>query len=340
MPLMEVEIVGDLGTAARDGLAQRIADAAGVMLGIGSAGDLGPPARSSRPSTTRRTRSTPGHRAGLRECPAKRRNPEDEALEREVTVLTTAIAAACGRPMENVHVRYEAPAAGRQAFGGRLDLGPPGARLDPNQRILPFIVMRRSAGNRWIRFESARDDRRGRLVSRVSPLSRRSSSSSSSGGSTRPDFSPTKPRPAFDAALPVRQAGDGSPALVRAVRPRGRDRAAGNFDGLRRRRPTRHSSTTPAKRSGRHPSRRGVQRGDRSDPRPHPARRHLPGELHLPAARPARPPIRGRSSCAWSAADPPPFAAFIRDRGLGRRRAPRPSCSSTCDGGIASSRAR
>jgi phenylpyruvate tautomerase PptA (4-oxalocrotonate tautomerase family) len=119
MPLMEVEIVGDLGTAARDGLAQRIADAAGVILG------------SDPQETWVRLRflpieqyaengGTPVGVAPVFVSILRRRNPEDEALEREVTELTVSIAAACGRSAENVHVRYEAPAAGRQAFGGRL----------------------------------------------------------------------------------------------------------------------------------------------------------------------------------------------------------------------------
>jgi phenylpyruvate tautomerase PptA (4-oxalocrotonate tautomerase family) len=50
----------------------------------------------------------------------KARLPEPAALQVEVTALTQVIAAACGRPPENVHVLYQPAGAGRVAFGGRL----------------------------------------------------------------------------------------------------------------------------------------------------------------------------------------------------------------------------
>ena len=43
--------------------------------------------------------------------------PDREDLAAEITV---AVAAACERPRENVHVIFEAPASGRVAFGGKL----------------------------------------------------------------------------------------------------------------------------------------------------------------------------------------------------------------------------
>ena len=43
-----------------------------------------------------------------------------DALAAGVRRLTGAIAAACGRPEENVHLVYEPPAKGRIAFGGEL----------------------------------------------------------------------------------------------------------------------------------------------------------------------------------------------------------------------------
>ena len=119
MPVLEVEVVGDPGTAQQEGLARRIADAAGSVLG------------SDPQETWVRLRFLPieqyaengGAPADL--APVfvnvlRRRNPEEEALGREVEALTVAIAAACGRPAANVHVRYEVAGAGRQAFGGRL----------------------------------------------------------------------------------------------------------------------------------------------------------------------------------------------------------------------------
>jgi phenylpyruvate tautomerase PptA (4-oxalocrotonate tautomerase family) len=43
-----------------------------------------------------------------------------EARQQEVDRLTQAVAEACGRPVENVHVFYQPEGAGRVAFGGRL----------------------------------------------------------------------------------------------------------------------------------------------------------------------------------------------------------------------------
>lgn len=50
--------------------------------------------------------------------------PAGDALKAEITAITSAItsavAAASGRPRERVHLEYAAPGAGRIAFGGRL----------------------------------------------------------------------------------------------------------------------------------------------------------------------------------------------------------------------------
>jgi phenylpyruvate tautomerase PptA (4-oxalocrotonate tautomerase family) len=50
----------------------------------------------------------------------KARRPPPSEIEEEARRLTEALAEALGRPMENVHVIYEAGAAGRVAFGGQL----------------------------------------------------------------------------------------------------------------------------------------------------------------------------------------------------------------------------
>jgi phenylpyruvate tautomerase PptA (4-oxalocrotonate tautomerase family) len=51
--------------------------------------------------------------------------PAEPQLAEEVAALAREIAAACNRPVENVHVIYEPAAAGRVAFGGRLLRSPP-----------------------------------------------------------------------------------------------------------------------------------------------------------------------------------------------------------------------
>jgi hypothetical protein len=50
----------------------------------------------------------------------KARWVEPAARQEEVARLTRAVAAACGRPAENVHLFYQPEGAGRVAFGGRL----------------------------------------------------------------------------------------------------------------------------------------------------------------------------------------------------------------------------
>lgn len=48
------------------------------------------------------------------------RPPTGEALKAEIAVVTSAVAAASGRARERVHLAYDAPGAGRMAFGGQL----------------------------------------------------------------------------------------------------------------------------------------------------------------------------------------------------------------------------
>ena len=50
----------------------------------------------------------------------KRRVPDGAELAAEIGALTLAIADGVGRSVSRVHVGYEAPAAGRMAFGGTL----------------------------------------------------------------------------------------------------------------------------------------------------------------------------------------------------------------------------
>jgi phenylpyruvate tautomerase PptA (4-oxalocrotonate tautomerase family) len=46
--------------------------------------------------------------------------PTGDLRADQTTSVTNAVAAACSRPAENVHVIYEPPGAGRVAFGGNL----------------------------------------------------------------------------------------------------------------------------------------------------------------------------------------------------------------------------
>ncbi|RKY18286.1 MAG: hypothetical protein DRQ55_13730 [Planctomycetota bacterium] len=120
MPILEVEIVGEPEAARRAGLARRLADEAGAVLGSGPQG------------TWARVRVLPaqdyaenggGPGPGVRPVFVRlllARHPETKELAELVRRLTEAVARQVDRPVENVHVIVEPPAAGRVAFGGEL----------------------------------------------------------------------------------------------------------------------------------------------------------------------------------------------------------------------------
>ena len=116
MPILTVEIVGP----APRGVASRIADAAGEVFGAGPGTTW---VRLHRITSADYAENGGGPPRGVRPVFAsvlKRGVAGGPALEREAAALTAAIAKAVGRSVENVHVVYEPPAAGRLAFGGRL----------------------------------------------------------------------------------------------------------------------------------------------------------------------------------------------------------------------------
>jgi len=119
MPILNVELVGrPSGTSGS--LARRIADAAAKVLGS-------PPGR-----VWVRLRFLP--RSKYAECGGnlprevrpvfvnllKARLTPQKTIKKEAAAMAKAIAKACGRSADNVHIFYEPPAAGRAAFGGLL----------------------------------------------------------------------------------------------------------------------------------------------------------------------------------------------------------------------------
>lgn len=123
MPILDVEIVGDAALDGSAELAGAIADAAGEALGA-RAGGTWVKLRFVPPSHY--AESAGGPPAGVRPVFVRlilRAPPEGDALEQIVRSLTSAIAEACDRPAENVHLVFEPPAEGRVAFGGTLVTG-------------------------------------------------------------------------------------------------------------------------------------------------------------------------------------------------------------------------
>lgn len=128
MPILQVEIVGTLAPRMRRGLARRLADAAAEVLGT-------PPGRTwvrvrrlARADYAENGGPLPRGVRPVFVAVLQARPPRGRRLAQEVAALTAALARACGRPAEHVHLFYEAPAAGRAAFGGRLLTRPAGGR--------------------------------------------------------------------------------------------------------------------------------------------------------------------------------------------------------------------
>lgn len=115
MPIVDIDWAGPLPAQADD-LAAVLADAIGdalaqppgrvwVRLHLIHHAENGGPLAGSPPVFVRLLHANP---------------PVGEALRAEVAAVTAAVAAATGRPRERVHLAYDAPGAGRIAFGGRL----------------------------------------------------------------------------------------------------------------------------------------------------------------------------------------------------------------------------
>ena len=119
MPMLTIEITGDAGEYPA-GLSARLADAAAAVFDS-------PPGetwvRLRRLDAADYAENAGGPPPGVRPVfvsVIEAHPPEGAARARRAVALAAAIAAACDRPVENVHVIYEPPGAGRVAFGGHL----------------------------------------------------------------------------------------------------------------------------------------------------------------------------------------------------------------------------
>lgn len=119
MPILDVEIVVGPEERLPDNLARQLADIAGEVL-------------ESRPGGTWvKLRTLPRNQYAENGELAKNvrpvfvsllmgEQPSKEIMKQQAEQLAEAFAQACKRPKENVHILYEASAAGRIAFGGEL----------------------------------------------------------------------------------------------------------------------------------------------------------------------------------------------------------------------------
>jgi phenylpyruvate tautomerase PptA (4-oxalocrotonate tautomerase family) len=120
MPIVDIEIVGEVAGASAGACAQALADEAGRVFAA-------PPASTwVRVHTLARDcYAENGAAVAPADLPVfvtvlKRRVPEPAELAREMTALTQGIARIVGRSPGRIHVEYAAAAAGRLAFGGAL----------------------------------------------------------------------------------------------------------------------------------------------------------------------------------------------------------------------------
>ena len=120
MPILEVEIVLRPGEVVDVSLPNVIADATAGALGSRPGGTW---VRLRTLSHEHYAEDTGGPPLGVYPIfvsVLKADVPPPDQLAAEVSRLTQAIAQACDRPAENVHILYQPPARGRIAFGGRL----------------------------------------------------------------------------------------------------------------------------------------------------------------------------------------------------------------------------
>ena len=121
MPILDVEVVGAIPEDRRSTLARAIADAA---EGVFRAGLQQTWVKLRELSADDYAENAGGPPKGVRPVfvsVLKHKPPVGDALRAEMAALAMAVARACDRPAEHVHVIYEPPGAGRVAFGGRLD---------------------------------------------------------------------------------------------------------------------------------------------------------------------------------------------------------------------------
>lgn len=118
MPILRVEIVGDVSAPVRADLARRIADEAGACLASRSGGTW--VRLIYLPAEQYAENGTPDRVQPVFVSLLQADVPTGDALTEQITRLTHAVATACQRPAEQVHILIEPPAAGRIAFGGTL----------------------------------------------------------------------------------------------------------------------------------------------------------------------------------------------------------------------------
>ena len=120
MPILNVELVGEVESRLREGLAERLANAAGAALNSRPHGTWVKlhclPADQYAENDGGPTEGALPVLVSLLQAEV----PTGQILEQQVSALTAAVAECTGRPHENVHLIFEPSGVGRVAFGGKL----------------------------------------------------------------------------------------------------------------------------------------------------------------------------------------------------------------------------
>ena len=120
MPVLEVEIVLRPGEVLPSGLAGELADRAGQVFHA-PLGTTWVRLRSLEPGSYAENGGGPPQGVSpVFVAVLKRTLPGMEQRRTEAAELAAAVAQACARPVENVHILYLPEGSGRIAFGGKL----------------------------------------------------------------------------------------------------------------------------------------------------------------------------------------------------------------------------
>ena len=121
MPILDVEVVGTPLPHVRRGLAQRIADETGQVF-QSAPQNTWVKVHFVEPEQYAENGGPPGEMLPVFVTVIQAEHPPANELAAQVALLTAAVARACHRSDDCIHVLYDPPAAGRIAFGGRLRL--------------------------------------------------------------------------------------------------------------------------------------------------------------------------------------------------------------------------
>lgn len=120
MPILELTVVLREDEILREGLAAAVADAASAVFGSAPGRTWVRLATLAPNAYAEDSDGPPDGVSPVFVSVLKSQIGSEEEIRQEAVILTEAIAAIIPRPVENVHLIYEAPANGRISFGGHL----------------------------------------------------------------------------------------------------------------------------------------------------------------------------------------------------------------------------